>query len=202
MVKVFVGNNVTRRAVIVDENTSLRKVSEDNQIDYSLGMTTLDGATLQAGELDKSFKDFGITEQCYLMNTAKAVNAAGIKVIGNTVFVESEFTPAELKEVSKYRPQALQLVDEETKEPIFAVGITAGDGTIGKFGAEYGSASNADGKALISKKIPDGVDAKRYIEDTIGVSILLLKKVEAGLSDKLAEIEEEKEAVMATIEVL
>ena len=202
MISVMVGNNVNRTRVVVPEETTLREVLEQSHIDYSLGMTTLDGATLGAGELDKTFKEFNIKESCYLMNTAKAVNAAGIKVIGSTVFVESEFTPDELKEVSKYRPQALKLVDEETKETTFAVAVTSGDGTIGKYGAEYGSAANAAGKALISIKVPEGVDPTKYIEDKIGVSILLLKKVEAGLADKLAEIHAEKEAVMASVEVL
>ena len=201
MIKVFVGNNINRKAVLVDETSSLRKVLEDNQIDYSIGITTLDGATLGAGELDKTFAEFGITEQCYLLNTAKAVNAAGIKVIGNTVFVESDFSPEELKEVLKYRPEAMTILDE-AKEPVFGVGISCGDGSIGKFGATYGGSHNAAGKALISIKVPDGVDAKSYIEDKVGVAILLLKKVEAGLGDKLAEIKAEKDAVLATIEVL
>ena len=101
MIKVFVGNNVSRKAVLVDENSTLRKVLEDNQIDYSIGMTTLDGATLGAGELDKTFAEFRITEQCYLLNTAKAVNAAGIKVLGQTAVIISDFTRDELKEVEK-----------------------------------------------------------------------------------------------------
>ena len=202
MVKVYVGNNVTRRPVMVSDETTLRKVLEDNQIDYSLGMTTLDGATLAAGELDKTFKDFGISETCYLMNTAKAVNAAaGIKVIGNRAFVESDFTPEELREVAKYRPAALTLVDEETKEPVFSVCMSSGDGSIGKYGAEYGC-KNAAGHALISMEIPDGVDAKEYIEEKVGVAILLLRKVEAGLSSKLDEIKAEKDEVLGTIEVL
>ncbi len=202
MVKVMVGNNVSRTAVMVPEDTTLRKVLEDAHIDYSLGMTTLDGATLGAGELDKTFRDFNITENCYLMNTAKAVNAAaGIKVIGNRAFVESDFSPEELLEVEKYRPAALTLMDEEKKEPIFAVCVTNGDGKINKNGAEFGT-KNAAGKALISIKIPEGKDAKEFIEESIGVSILLLRKVEAGLGEKLAEIKAEKDEVLGTIEVL
>lgn len=202
MIKVMVGNNVSRTAVMVPEDTTLRKVLEDAHIDYSLGMTTLDGATLGAGELDKTFRDFNITENCYLMNTAKAVNAAaGIKVIGNRAFVESDFTPEELREVAKYRPAALTLVDDETKEPIFAVCMASGDGSIGKYGAEYGT-KNAAGHALISIEIPEGVDAKKYIEEKVGVAILLLRKVEAGLGEKLAEIKAEKDEVLGTIEVL
>lgn len=202
MVKVYVGNNLNRRAVMVSEETTLRKVLEDNNIDYSIGMTSLDGGTLQPGDLDKSFKDFGITETCYLMNTAKAVNAACIKVLGQTAVIESGFTPEQIAEVAKYRPAALQLIDKEAKEVEFAVGIGSGFGVINKYGAEFGSGKNAEGKAIITIQVPDGKDAKEYIEDKVGVSILNLKKVEDGLTAVLEEIAEEKAAVLGTIEVL
>lgn len=203
MIKCFVGNNVSRRPVIVDEQTTtLRKVLEDAQIDYSLGMTSLDGSTLQAGDLDKTFADFNITEQCYLLNTAKAVNAAGIKVLGQTAVVESGFEPAEIREVSKYRPDSLTLKDPETKETTFAVGVGSGKGSINKFGASFGSGKNAEGKAIITIEIPDGVDAKSYIEEKIGVSILNLQKVEDGLREALGQIADEKARVLGTIEIL
>ena len=75
MVKVVVGNNVNRESVIVDSSTTLRAVLEEAQIDYTVGTMHLDGATLQPGDLDKTFGDFGITEKCFLLNVVKAVNA-------------------------------------------------------------------------------------------------------------------------------
>lgn len=202
MVKVYVGNNISRRPVMVSEDATLRSVLEDNQIDYSVGMTSLDGATLQAGDLDKTFASFGITEQCYLLNTAKAVNAAGIKVLGQTAVIESRFTPEQISEVAKYRPATLVLTDAETKEPTFAVGMGSGKGRINKVGAEFGSGKNAEGKAIITIDLPDGVNAKEHLEAKVGVSILNLQKVEDGLQAALAEIAEEKAKVLGTIEIL
>lgn len=75
MIKVTVGNNTERKAVIVSAGTTLRSVLEENDIDYSRGAITLDGATLRGGELDKTFEDFGIAERCYLLSVAKADNA-------------------------------------------------------------------------------------------------------------------------------
>lgn len=75
MIKVTVGNNVKRESVIVDENTSLRAVLEDNGIDYTSGTMHLDGSSLKPGEIDKTFADLGITEKCYLLNVVKADNA-------------------------------------------------------------------------------------------------------------------------------
>jgi len=43
MIKVTIGNNVDRKPVILDENTTLRAALEEQGIDYSVGMTSLDG---------------------------------------------------------------------------------------------------------------------------------------------------------------
>ncbi len=75
MIKVVVGNNVNRETVIVPPTTTLRNVLEDNGIDYSRGVMHLDGSSLQPGDLDKTFEDFGITEKCFLLNVVKADNA-------------------------------------------------------------------------------------------------------------------------------
>lgn len=75
MIKVTIGNNVKREAVIIDENTTIRTALEENNIDYTSGVMHLDGASLNAGDLDKTFASFGITEKCYLLNVVKADNA-------------------------------------------------------------------------------------------------------------------------------
>lgn len=75
MVKVTVGNNVKRETVIVNSSTTLRSVLEQAEIDYSRGGTHLDGSTIGAGDLDKTFADFGITERCYLLVVVKTDNA-------------------------------------------------------------------------------------------------------------------------------
>lgn len=75
MIKVVVGNNVQRKSTIVDSSTTLRQVLDAAQIDYTRGAMHLDGAPLQPGDLDKTFAQFGITEQCYLLNVVKTDNA-------------------------------------------------------------------------------------------------------------------------------
>lgn len=75
MIKVTVGNNVKRENKIVDAGRTLRSVLEEAGIDYTKGVMHLDGSSLQAGDLDKTFADFGITEKCFLLNVVKADNA-------------------------------------------------------------------------------------------------------------------------------
>ena len=202
MIKVFVGNNLNRTPVMVTEETTLRKVLEDNHIDYSIGMTSLDGATLQAGDLDKTFKEFNVKETCYLLNTAKAVNAATIKVVGQTAVIESGFTPEEIAEVAKYRGRVLTLVDTDTKEPVFAVALSKGKGCINNNGAEFGAGASKDGKAIITLDIPVGQDAKKYLEESVGVSILYLQKIEEGIPAALESIKAEKDKVLGTIQLV
>lgn len=75
MIKVTVGNNVKRESVFVDENSKLRDVLEANEIDYTSGIMHIDGSSLNPGDLDKTFAQFGITEKCYLLNVVKTDNA-------------------------------------------------------------------------------------------------------------------------------
>ena len=81
MIKVTVGNNVKREAVIIDENTTLRNCLEENGVDYTRGVMHLDGSSLAPGDLDKTFKDFGITEKCFLLNVVKADNAHPLSAV-------------------------------------------------------------------------------------------------------------------------
>ena len=75
MIKVTVGNNVKREAVIIDENTTLRSCLEANGVYYTCCGMHLDGSSLNPGDLDMTFQQFGITEKCFLLNVVKADNA-------------------------------------------------------------------------------------------------------------------------------
>lgn len=75
MIRVTVCNNVNRDNVIVNDQTTLRSVLEQQGIEYHRGSCTLNGSTLQAGDLDKTFADFGIKERAFLMQIVKADNA-------------------------------------------------------------------------------------------------------------------------------
>ena len=204
--KVTIGNNIRRSSDIIDENTTLRQALEANEIDYTVGMTSLDGVTLKAGDLDKTFAEMGITEKCYLLNVVKADNAAVIKVTGSAMVVESDAKLADIKKLAKYRPDALKLFKGEGngKELIFKVGAAAqGAGTINQYGASFGVNTTADGKATITAMIPDGVsDPKAWVMDQVGVAILNLNKVEAQFAAAIADIDAEIAAINENIAVL
>lgn len=75
MINVVVGNNVTRKTVLVSEEEILRTTLENAGIDYTRGVMNLDGSALKPGDLNKTYADFGISEKCYLLNVVKADNA-------------------------------------------------------------------------------------------------------------------------------
>lgn len=75
MIRVTVGSTLSRQTVMVNEETTVRSILEENHIDYSRGMTTLDGSQLGIGDMDKTLPQLGITERCVLMNVVKADNA-------------------------------------------------------------------------------------------------------------------------------
>lgn len=205
MIQVIVGNNMKRSTVIVDENSTLRKVLEENNVDYAIGMTSLDGAPLGAGDLDKTFASFGVTEKCYLLNVVKADNAAKIKIAGRACVVESVATPANIKLLEKFRPKALSLFEGEgsSKTEVFRVGMGSGNGSIGTFGASFGVGESAEGKAVITLLIPESVtDPKKWAEDAIGVNILHLNKVEEQFAAALEEVAAEQAAVRENITVM
>ena len=51
MIKVTIGNNVKREAIIIDKNTTLRAALEDNGVDYTRGVMHLDGSSRPGQDL-------------------------------------------------------------------------------------------------------------------------------------------------------
>ena len=203
MIKVTVGNNVERTSVIVDENVTLKSVLEQVEFDYSRTSMNLDGTTLKAGDINKTFADFGITDSCYLLAVAKADNAAKVNVVGDAMVVTSGAKLEDIKSIAKYRPEALILKGgKDNKEEIFRVGVTKGAGSINQYGVSFGKESRGDeGFAQLTLLLPDGKDAKEYISDTYGRALLNLEKLEGTFPGVLEEIGAEKARIEAVITV-
>jgi hypothetical protein len=75
MIRVIVGTTTTRVEKNYSPATSLREILEDNAVDYSVAQVMLDGASLQAGDMDKTLADMNVTEKCMLIAVVKANNA-------------------------------------------------------------------------------------------------------------------------------
>lgn len=75
MIRVNYGTSLERHEALVHPDTTIREFLEENNIDYSVNSPFLDSTSLGAGDLDKSFADFNITDHCRLSVIVKAVNA-------------------------------------------------------------------------------------------------------------------------------
>ena len=205
MIKVTVSNNVKRETVFVSDDTTLRSVLEDNQIDYTRGMTNLDGSPLQAGDLDKTFADFNISEKCFLSAIVKTDNAASITIAGESVVITSTQKLEDIKTLAKYRPKALQLKGgDDGNEVVFVIGLSKNPrGSINRIGAEFGGETHdGTGRATITFDLPkfDG-DVRDAVAEYVGSAILDLNKLEASIPAVLEEIDAERSRVMESISV-
>ncbi|MBQ9613045.1 MAG: hypothetical protein IJV14_10735 [Lachnospiraceae bacterium] len=206
MLNVTIGNNINRRTVLLPEDTTIREALEQNEIDYSVGMTSLDGSTLTPGQMDKTFAELGITDRCYLLNVVKADNAAVIKIVGGAVVVESAHELATLQKIQKFRGlEALTLYAGEgsAKKPMFGVCCAkSGHGKINANGAEFGTDATADGKAVITMTLPEGADGEKWAMENIGAAIINLNKVENKVEELAADVDREQATVRQSIQVL
>lgn len=129
-----------------------------------------------------------------------------VTILGEAVVVTSSMKLEDLRTIAKYRPKALTLMGgDKGDDPVFAVGVTTGSGSINSYGASFGRESNDDEKlATITMSFNGaaGGDIKERIADVLGAAIINLSKLEEQLPAVLAEIAEEKAAVMSNITVI
>ena len=129
---------------------------------------------------------------------------AKITIAGKAIVVTSAFKLEDIKEIEKYRPEALILKGgEDGKEPIFRV-CTSKTGNINQFGAEFDSETHDEDKKATITMIFRGCgedDVKAAVMDTVGRYVLNLNKVEETLPAVLSEIKTEKETILSNIAV-
>ena len=128
---------------------------------------------------------------------------AKITIAGNSFVVTSAVEMSDLEAVKKYRPAALALADEDTKEVYFKVGINHGNSSVTDFGVTFGGVTNDDEKlATATIQIPSEIeDAKEYVLDKAGLAIANLDKIEAAIKAALDEIKVERNSIAERITV-
>ena len=124
-------------------------------------------------------------------------------IAGNSYVITSDIPAADLETVKKYRPTALTLINEETKETYFRVGIASGTSSLNDHGISFGGVTNDERRlATATLSIPPEVeDAKQYVLDKAGTALANLNKIETGITGALKDIKAEHEAISANIKV-
>ena len=127
---------------------------------------------------------------------------ANITIAGNCFVVTSTVSMADLELVRKHRPKALKIVDEETKEELFAIGI--GGNSLNAVGISFGGVSNDEKKlATVTMPIPPDVeDATAFVAEKAGTAIINLNRIEASVGSVLEEIRAEHRRVTDNIRIV
>ena len=122
-------------------------------------------------------------------------------IAGNSFCITSAISMADLETVKKYRPSALAIVEPETKETLFKVGL--GSNSVTDYGVSFGGVSNDEEKlATATLPIPHDVeDAKEYVLDKAGLALVNLGKIEDGITAALSEIRTERNTIGENIKV-
>lgn len=127
---------------------------------------------------------------------------AKIMIVGDASVIVSALKFEDIQMVEKYRPGKLVLMGgKDNDEPQFAIN-TGRTGSVSEYGITFNNKDDA-GYAIVTQVIvgnPD--DRKAFIADTIGASIVNLNKLEEEIPAVITEIRAEKEAVLASIEVV
>ena len=129
---------------------------------------------------------------------------AKIVIAGDAVVITSALKLEDIRNVEKYRPNALYLMGgEDGKEPIFRVG-TAKKGSLSEYGIEFAAETHDDEKLASITLVNNcacGADVKECVAEDIGPIVMNLNKVEAAIPAVLEEIAAEKAAILANISV-
>lgn len=203
MIKVTMISNSGRATAMASNNATIRQVLEENHVNYSVGVTSIDGCPLGAGDIDKTFSDMGIAEKCYLSVVVKADNAAKVNIVGGAVVVTSAVKLEDLKSVKKFKPSALQLWEGEGDERDLVCQIMLDEEGIGEVdnnGIVYGGHTNEQGYATATVFLrPEDDDPGKVVEDELGGMLIHLKKLEDTLPEVLSAITRDKETVRGMI---
>lgn len=126
-----------------------------------------------------------------------------IKIVGDAAVVTSAVLLEDLKTLKKFKPNALKLIDSESKEEIFSTAI--GDkASFSKFGIVFTSA-DGEGKATATLTLPIGMTNEKkieYVKDTYGYGLLNLKTLEDQIKSIMDTTAGEFAAMANSIEII
>lgn len=200
MVKITLITNNPREVDIVPETMTVREFLEKHDVNYGIATTSIDGVALQTGGLDSSFQEHQVTDRCIVSCLPNKDNGAQAVVVGSSCVVKSTLTPADIKRIKKFHPEAL-VMDDEDGEPVFAIDIDETmPGSINNNGACFGSATSTDGKATITIILdPEAEDTAELVYERLGRALMYLKEMEEHIAEVLPDLDTEEREIRSMI---
>jgi hypothetical protein len=200
MVKVTLITNNPRKTVFAEETKTVKQILDENDVSYGNAATAVDGATLNAGEINKTLDELGIKEKVVISVLAHKDNAAKATIQGAACVITSSMTPEQIQRYKKFHPESLTMYDEDN-EPVYAISYDPeGPGSIDCNGAIFGAATNAEGFATITVVLdPTAEDKQQLVFDKLGRALLNLNDLEKQLLENISDLDEEEAAIRAAI---
>ncbi len=125
-----------------------------------------------------------------------------VLMAGAACIVFSCFTPDEIRLFKTYRPEALQMKEADTEEPVFSLDLDedGGPGSITDEGALFSEITSADGKATITVLVdPSAKERTELAEEKIGGALKRLTYLQELLKKQLPEVKQEQEIIRGWI---
>ena len=114
-------------------------------------------------------------------------------IMGCACIIRSKLTPEQIEKFYIYRPEALDLKDDEGNV-VFMLDISDGSGHMYDNGADFSHVTTTDGKATITLMFdPAEEDKKGAFMTLIGPGLILLDELEERLLAMLPDLEKEAE---------
>ena len=200
MVKITLITNNPKVVDIVPETMTVREFLEKHNVNYGLASASIDGVPLQAGGMDMSFMEHQIEDRAIVTCLPNKDNGAQAIVVGSSCVVKSTLTPADIKRMKKFHPEAL-VMDDEDGEPLFAIDIDEEmPGSINNNGACFGSATSTDGKATITVVLdPAAENTEELVYNQLGRALMYLKEMEHHIAEVLPDLDTEEREIRSMI---
>ena len=200
MVKITLITNNPKEIDIVPESMTIREFLEKHEVNYGMASTSLDGVPLQAGGLDKQFMEYQVTDRAIVTCLPNKDNGAQAFVIGSSCVIKSTLTPADIKRIKKFHPEA-RVMDDEDGDPVFAIDIDENTpGSINNNGACFGSATSEDGKATITIVLdPAAENTVDLVYERLGRALMYLKEMEDHIAEVLPDLDTEEREIRSMI---
>lgn len=129
---------------------------------------------------------------------------AKVNIFGDSIVITSGMKLNDVKKLKKYKPELLRLVDEDTKEEIFAISIS-NRASFTKFGASFTSQNN-EGNATLTLPIPTtcmtAEEKRQYVKDQFGYALLNLNLLEGFLAEEFDVLLDEFQKMDESISIL
>ena len=200
MVKITLITNNPKVVDIVPETMTIREFLEKHDVNYGVATTSIDSIPLQSGGMDMTFEDHQVASRAIVTCLPNKDNAAQAIVVGSSCVIKSTLSPAEIKRIKKFHPEALVMKDEDG-EPVFAIDIDeTSPGSINELGACFGNATSTDGKATITVVLdPTAESPVDLVYEKLGRAMMYLKKMENHLAEVLPDFDTEEREIRSMI---